>query len=342
MTAAFLDGLRRVLGAPALLGGVYLVTLLAAVPLTLALHHAISSHLGVSVAADTVAGGVNWEWWEEFSAGSSGFERTFTPLVIGFAAVLSNLSALVDGTGLQGEIAAVVVCYLAVWAFLVGGLLDRLARRRRVTSAEFFSACGTYFFRFCRLAVFAGLAYWALFGVLQEWLLDDRYSAATRNLTVERTAFVVRLALYVLFGAMVLLVNLVFDYAKIRAVVEDRRSMIGALLAAVRFARRRPAATVGLYLLNGALFLLILGAYAIVAPGAGTDGASMWMALLVGQAYVIARLFAKLVFYASQTAYFQGQLAHAGYVAAPRPVWPESAAAEGITGPTHPSGPVAS
>ena len=146
LTHAFLDGLRRALGAPALLGGVYLVTLLAGVPLTLALHHAIVSHLGVSVAADAMAGGVNWEWWEEFSAGSSGFERTFTPSVIGFAAVLSNLSALVDGTGLQGAIAAVVVCYLAVWAFLVGGLLDRLARRRRVTSAEFFSACGTYFF----------------------------------------------------------------------------------------------------------------------------------------------------------------------------------------------------
>ena len=342
MTAAFLDGLRRVLGAPALLGGVYLVTLLAAVPLTLALHHAISSHLGVSVAADTVAGGVNWEWWEEFSAGSSGFERTFTPLVIGFAAVLSNLSALVDGTGLQGEIAAVVVCYLAVWAFLVGGAPGSSGPAAARNERRVLLGVRHLFFRFCRLAVFAGLAYWALFGVLQEWLLDDRYSAATRNLTVERTAFVVRLALYVLFGAMVLLVNLVFDYAKIRAVVEDRRSMIGALLAAVRFARRRPAATVGLYLLNGALFLLILGAYAIVAPGAGTDGASMWMALLVGQAYVIARLFAKLVFYASQTAYFQGQLAHAGYVAAPRPVWPESAAAEGITGPTHPSGPVAS
>ena len=334
MIHAFLDGLRRVLGAPALLAGVYLATLLPGLPLTLALHHAIVSHLGVSVAADTVASGVNWEWWEEFRAGSSGFERTLTPSVIGFAAVLSNLSAFVDGSGLQSTLAAAVVLYLAVWVFLVGGILDRLARQRRVTSAAFFSACGTYFFRFCRLAVLAGLAYWALFGLLQEWLFDELYSWATRNLTAERTAFVVRLSLYVLLGAMALLINLVFDYAKIRAVVEDRRSMIGALLAALRFARRRPAATVGLYLLNGTLFLLILGAYAILAPGAGTDGASIWMALLVGQAYVVARLFAKLAFYASQTAYFQSQLAHAGYVAAPRPVWPESPAAEAIAGPT--------
>ena len=39
----------------------------------------------------------------------------------------------------------------------------------------------------------------------------------------------------------------------------------------------------------------------------------------------------KLVFYASQTAYFQSQLAHAEYVAAPRPVWPDSPAAEAVS-----------
>ena len=53
------------------------------------------------------------------------------------------------------------------------------------------------------------------------------------------------------------------------------------------------------------------------------------------QAYVLARLGLKLVFYASQTAYFQGQLAHASYVAAPQAVWPESPAAEAIGGTPH-------
>ena len=124
---------------------------------------------------------------------------------------------------------------------------------------------------------------------------------------------------------------MLFDYVKIRTVVEDRRSILGALLAAGRFVRRRPGATVGLYLLSSLLFLLVLAAYAAVAPGAGGGGAWVWLTLLVGQAYVVARLAAKLVFYAAQTAYFQSQLAHAGYVAAPRPVWPESPAAEAIT-----------
>lgn len=316
--------------APAVLAGVYVVTLLAAVPLALALQDTLAAHLGASAAADTAATGVNWAWWEEFRAGASGFERTFSPSVIGFAAVLSNLSALADNTRLQGALVVLVAVYLSVWAFLVGGILDRLARRRRVGSAGFFSACGTYFFRFCRLAVLAGLAYGALFAVLHGWLLDDLYRVATRDLTVEQSAFVVRLVLYLVFGALVMLVNLVFDYAKIRAVVEDRRSMIGAFIAAMRFVRRRPTVAIGLYLLNSTLFLVVLGTYAVVAPGVGPAGPSMWLAFLVGQAYVVARLFTKLVFYASQTAYFQNQLAHADYVASPRPVWPESPAAEAI------------
>ena len=250
MIRALFDGIGRVLSAPALVGGVYLVTLLLAAPLTLALHDAIAAHLGASAAADQAVAGVHWEWWEEFQAQARGFERTFTPSIIGFGAVLSNLSAFVDGAAPAGGLAVAVAFYLAAWTFLAGGILDRLARRRRLGGAAFFAACGTYFFRFLRLAVVAGLAYWLLFDLFHEWLLEDLYEYATRNVTVERTAFLVRVAGYALFGALVLPVNLLLDYAKIRAVVEDRRSMLGALLAAGRFVRRRPLSTGGLYVLN--------------------------------------------------------------------------------------------
>lgn len=325
------EGIGRVAAAPALVGGVYLTTLLLAAPLALALHGSIESHLGASVAADQVAEGVHWSWWEEFQAQAEGIERTFAPSIIGFAAPLSNLSGLLDGNGPPAALLALVALYLAVWSFLLGGILDRLARNRRVTAAEFCSACGRYFFRFCRLAVVAGLAYWALFGVLHGWLLDDLYDAATRDITVERTALLIRAALYLLFAAALLPLNLLLDYVKIRIVVEDRRSVVGAVLAAGRFVRRRPGATLSLYLLAGMLFLGVLAVYAAAAPGADGGGVRVWLTLIVGQAYIAARLMVKLVFYAAQTAYFQSQLAHAGYVAAAPPAWPDSPAAEAIT-----------
>ena len=86
----------------------------------------------------------------------------------------------------------------------------------------------------------AGLVYWLLFRYVHPWLFLDLYRDLTRGLGVERTTLLWRLLFYALFGAALLIVNLVFDYARIRLVVEDRRSALGALLASLRFVRRHP------------------------------------------------------------------------------------------------------
>ena len=83
--------------------------------------------------------------------------------------------------------------YLLLWLFLTGGILDRYARARPTRSYEFFTACGVYFVRFLRLAPFIALAYYVLFAVVHPMLLDDWFAALTRDVTVERTAFLVRL-----------------------------------------------------------------------------------------------------------------------------------------------------
>ena len=328
---AFLDGLRRVNSAPAVLGGTFVVTLLLALLLGVSLRETLRSHLGDSAAADLLASGFNADWWQEFSSQAGGIGQTFSPSVIGFEAVLANISAFLDNESRSAVLVTVGVVYVTVWAFLIGGILDRYARQRPTRSAGFFSACGVFFFRFARLAVIAGATYAILFGYVHGWLLDDFYGWLTRDFTVERSAFVARAVLYGLFGTLLIACNLVLDYAKIRAVVEDRRSMIGATLAALRFFSRRPVATVSLYVLNGWLFVLVLLAYYAIAPGAGDSGVMVWLGFFAGQVYVLARLWAKLVFYASQTAFFQGALAHAAYTASPQPVWPESPAAEAIS-----------
>jgi hypothetical protein len=74
-----------------------------------------------------------------------------------------------------------------------------------------------------------------------------------------------------------------------------------------------------------------VAAYALVAPGASTGVVMTWLGFAIGQLYILARLWVKLIFWASETALFQGRLAHAGYVAAPKPVWPESPSAEAIS-----------
>ena len=98
--------------------------------------------------------------------------------------------------------------------------------------------------------------------------------------------------------------------------------MIGAVTASVRFIRRNFGGVASLYMLNGLLFVAVLVLYALVAPGAGLSGAGVWVGFAISQIYLLARLWVRLVFFAAETALFQGRLAHAGYVASaplPRP-----------------------
>jgi hypothetical protein len=165
---------------------------------------------------------------------------------------------------------------------------------------------------------------------VHRWVFAGAYPWLTRDFTVERSAFAVRLGAYLVFGALLVLCNIVFDYARVRVVVEDRRSALGAILAGGRFVRRHLAGALSLYLLNAAAFLALVAVYALVAPGAPRSGLSMWLVFGLGELYIVARHYLKLLFYASETVYFQGALAHAAYTAAPAVVWPDSPAAETI------------
>jgi hypothetical protein len=327
------DGMGRVNRAPAVLLSVLLLTFLLALPLGLVLRGMIAENLGASLAADTAASGVNSEWWDTFSSQASGLGLTFTPRIIGVGAIASNIGAVLDAQPQALVIMGAACAYLLLWTFLIGGILDRYGRNRPTRTAAYFSACGVYFFRFLRLAVFAALGYWILFGPVHRWLFDMLYPWATHDWTVERTAFFLRLALYAVFGGALLAFNLWLDYAKVRAVVEDRRSMIGALIAAFRFIRRHPGQAVGLYLADGLLFVILVGIYAAIVPGAGSTGWSMWLGVALSEAYLLGRLWVKLVFCASEVSLFQSLLAHASYVAAPIPTWPESASVEAFERP---------
>jgi hypothetical protein len=319
--------MRRVAAAPAILAGSFALTLAISLPLAFAIRDLLEAHFGRSLAAAAALGGANYEWWQEFTAQATALGTTFVPSIVGFGAVLLNLSNLLDSAPLVTAIAGVTGAWLVLSSFLSGGILDRFARDRPTRSRGFFGACGAHFPAIARLGVLALAVYTLLFYWLHPLLFATAYPRLTHEVAVERTAFAIRVGLYAVFLAVLFAVNVVVDYARIRIVVEDRRSAIGALLAGTRFVRRNFGAAAGLYLLNGALFAAALGLYAIAAPGAALPA---WLVLLVGEIYILLRHFLKLTFYASETSLFQARLAHASYTAGPPIEWPESPAAEAI------------
>jgi hypothetical protein len=121
--------------------------------------------------------------------------------------------------------------------------------------------------------------------------------------------------------------NLLLMYARVRVVVEDRRSAIGAMLGAVRFVRRN-AGAIGLHVIYsalGALSFLILMLF-MSDPNRPTG-----LEIGLGEAAVIVQTFLVLASCASAISLFQSRLAHASYTAAPPIEWPESPAAEAIS-----------
>jgi hypothetical protein len=192
--------------------------------------------------------------------------------------------------------------HAAIVTFLLGGLMDRLARDRATATFGFFGAAGMFFFRFLRLNLIAAPIYWVLLRGLYPALPSGQAGS------------------YLLVGLLLVATNVIIDFAKVRMVVEDRRSAIGALAAGFRFVRRHAAATLLLSVINMAL-----------------AGFTWWLAAAfdIGMttavyAYLLARALLRLIYIASAVSLFQGRLAHARYTGRALPTWPDSPAAEAV------------
>jgi hypothetical protein len=130
---------------------------------------------------------------------------------------------------------------------------------------------------------------------------------------------------------LLFIVHVLTDLARVRAVVEDRRSMIGAYVAGWRLLAARPTAVLGLYALVALAFVIWLVVYALVAPGARVSGLWIWVAFLGSQLYLAGRLWLKLQVPASLIALYRAEIARGDLDVARPPVWPDSPpAGEGL------------
>ena len=74
---------------------------------------------------------------QEFSDQATGVGVTFKPTIIGFGAMLDNLSAFLDDTTRPMVIVGAASAYIVLWLFVAGGILDRYARDRATGRTDF-------------------------------------------------------------------------------------------------------------------------------------------------------------------------------------------------------------
>lgn len=300
---AFRDGLRRAAAALPLLLGAYALAAAAA--------------LARGFAGDAWTG--RWTGQAAVLAGGGIGLAGADP-----AHLLASLGDFAGGGPAGMAPAGLAAAWLAVWTFVAGGALDRLARQRPGGCAAFLAAGRHHFWPLARLAALTAAAYWFVSGALGPWFFGDVSGAPARGEGGGAFAGGGGTARYWFLAACAAAAGLLVDYARVRTVVEDRRSALGAIGAAARFVRRRPAAVALLWLLNTALAGLLLSACGLATRAAETGGPAPWAPFAAAQVCLAGRLFTVLVAWASQIAYFQRELAHPTYVARARLAAPEA------------------
>ncbi len=289
---AISDGLWQAVAAPRVLLLLWLVNVLFALPVSLMIREALADSFGKSLVSRQMRDGFDLGWHAEFESRAGGFESTFGPTVSGPGPVYGNLESWWSGELFTAypPLVGLGVGYAVLWALLLGGVLDHLARPGgKLTLERFFMAGGKYFTRFLGLLAISGVLYFLIYRLglaLYGWI-----EAASRDVTVEKTVYTRVLLASALIVSLLAVVRMIFDYAKIATVAEDRRNILGSAWAGLRFVLRHPLATlgvmVGFAVLGGSLFAL----YAWLAPGAGQSTlATVIAAFLFSQLYLVTRL----------------------------------------------------
>jgi hypothetical protein len=312
---AIRDGLRRVGASPRLIVWLWLINFAVAIPLTMVMSDQIESSIGASLVHEKLRAGFDIDWYGEFADATNELGKTFSPAVIGVGPFLGNLEAWLNGSLFGGYtgIVGLGIGYMVLWAFLLGGILDRFAHaKENLTAERFFSASGRYFLRFLLLMVFSWVFYSVVLALISPSLFSA-IAAATRDTTVERTVFFLTAGAFVIVALLLAVVNMAFDYAKISTVLRDHRNMLAAAGQGFRFILAHPAKTFGLYLALGMAALAFLGLYALIAPGANQASAvGVIAAFAVGQIFLVVKLITRLTFFGGQMALYEAAAVPAG------------------------------
>lgn len=289
MFESFLTGLARASRQRKLIALLLVTNILFAAPLTLPIFLLILQTAGGTRAARTLfADKLDFLWLADFINGQfDGFS------IISTGALLALLLVVLGAV------------YLLVNMLFAGGILNVLADEDgRFTMQRFWAGCGAYFARFFRLWCTSLFFYAAVLVIYK--LLMIPVNAADRRASAAQPGILKRWAVIVLFLLLLAVVNMIFDYAKIGAVVGDRRRMLRETARAVRFTLRRFAPALSLYLLIAVVGLAVFSLFTWLRSLIPQSSyVALFAAVLLGQLALASRLWTRVAFYAAELDYYR-------------------------------------
>jgi hypothetical protein len=321
---ALREGFRRMARSYGLVFVVLASNLGLAALVALPFQERLADELENREAAGNNLYGFDPAWWGAWHDRQSGFARDFGPEIFGAGFAFRNLELLLNGRLPAGLLPAseaeggsgggpsvdpmilgLGLAYLLLQTFLAGGLLGVFrAASGAWTVRGLLHGSGFYFGRLVRVAIIGLVVALVVFRLnvpFARWA--DRMA---RESVSETTALAWAFGRHLLLLLVLLLVNLVSGYAKAIVVVEERASALLAWVSALGFCLRRAPAVLGQYFGVALLTVVALWLWTSLDSLFVTTGyKTQLLALLLMQAFVLARIALRMALLAGQTALYR-------------------------------------
>jgi hypothetical protein len=325
--SAFKQGIAQVSRTKRMVLFAWFVNVVITLPLVLPALSQLDGYLRNTVMDEKVLQRMDAAWADTYRADmeNSGFLQAVDHSVFGYAPFMNHLDMQMNGTFIKtlGDflydfffrwevnrastslLFLLSLVYVCVNSFLSGGFIAVYAKEYPFSFTEFLTEGARYFGKFFRIALVALLVYFVFFNVVVDWINSSiaRWTQAEASETVPYAYYMIRNVVVLFFFSFL---SMIFDYARVRMVVDDRTSSFAASAAGSKFAVMNHHSTYGLYLLLCAVGFVLILLYAVIEKMIPQD--SYWPLLIlfvVQQCYMLARFWLKAGFYACQTKLYQ-------------------------------------
>ncbi len=279
---ALARGIRRMASMRSILPLLLLCNLALSISVALMFHHTLSSAFGDSRASLALL---------------TGYDSTIvTDLRRMHPAALPNFLQIVGVASLF---------YVILNTFFAGGVISALRSSVRPSVREFLVLCARYFRRFFRLFLLTGsiaLILTTVLLVLGGVLMSELYRVATS----ETVLFLGAGAVGAVILAMILLLVMIADYAKIGIVTRDSNSSTRALIMSLRFIRRNLGPTLGLQTLLLSMTLFLATLHTLFWTSQQSDSTPILIAVfLLQQLFILIRIAVRVSTFGAESALFE-------------------------------------
>lgn len=208
------------------------------------------------------------------------------------------------GITLSRGVITIGLVYLLMNIFFSGGILAVFVTGDRFKLSEFLSNCILYFKRFLRLFLFSIVFF--IFILIINYLLSKICGIFTENSVTEHAYVYLLIFRMIIVGFLLMMVIMIFDYAKIMTIVNDFHRMYKTVKEAIIFIRMNFLKTTGLYFLYLITAIIFLVAYLFVESWLHISNG--WLVLIFfiwSQLYMISKIWIRLSFYGGQYIFYR-------------------------------------